>query len=104
MARITFSVTPVRFSSIILSVERSKWAGREAMIEIIVFSLKPAFTSLTTAALVSGPLPAEVWAAAWKEQINANKKAKGSVRLNRKNFMVFSPIAFDGLPLSVVLR
>src|SRR6185369_3121538 len=37
------------------SDERSKFGGLDAMIKTIVFSLKPALTSLTTSALVSGP-------------------------------------------------
>ena len=37
------------------SDERSKFGGLDAMIKTIVFSLKPALTSLTISALVSGP-------------------------------------------------
>src|SRR6185503_10948466 len=37
------------------SDERSKFGGLDEIIKTIVFSLKPALTSLTTSALVSGP-------------------------------------------------
>ncbi len=53
IARITFSVTPLRFNSIIRSGDRSKRECRLLIMEIMVFSLKPAFTSFTTEVFVS---------------------------------------------------
>src|SRR6185369_3705206 len=55
IARIIFSLTPLRFSSIRCSVSSLKLLGRLPMIVMIVFSLKPALTSLTIDAFVSGP-------------------------------------------------
>src|SRR5262249_22383573 len=55
MATMTFSLTPARLSWIMRSEERSKPGSREAIIRMIVLSLKPALTSLTTSALVIGP-------------------------------------------------
>ena len=54
IARIMFSLTPLRFRSISRSGSRLKRLARVRMMAITVFSLNPARTSLTTAALVRG--------------------------------------------------
>src|SRR5687767_2239423 len=59
---ITFSVTPLRFNSIMRSGDRSKFGMRELMIEMMVFSLKPALVSLTTEALLSACCACRDWA------------------------------------------
>jgi hypothetical protein len=53
MARMTRSETPLRFNSIRRSGDRSKRAGRERRMAMIVFSLNFARTNLTTDAFVS---------------------------------------------------
>src|ERR1044072_6700773 len=49
-----FSLTPFRLRSIMRSGDKSKRLERDSMTAMMVFSLKFAFTNLTTAALVSG--------------------------------------------------
>src|ERR1051326_8134841 len=82
MARMTFSLTPVFLSSISRSVDRSKRAGREPIIVMMDLSLKPALTSLTTAALVSGVL-LEVCAHKAVEPMR-RQRTRRRLRLNRK--------------------
>src|SRR6185369_10342525 len=55
IARMMLSFTPLRFNSMRCSVSSLKSLGRLPMIVMIVFSLKPALTSRTIAAFVSGP-------------------------------------------------
>src|SRR5690349_17797782 len=80
-----FSLTPVRFSSMSRSVERSNRAGREPIIVMIDFSLKPALTSLTTAALVSGVVLPDC--AQTKLELIRRKRTRRRLRLNRKPFI-----------------
>jgi hypothetical protein len=54
MARMMFSLTPLRFSSMSCAGSNLKSPGRLLMMAITVFSLKPARTNLTTDAFVSG--------------------------------------------------
>src|ERR1044072_8757880 len=82
MARMTFSLTPVFLSSISRSVDRSKRAGREPIIVMMDLSLKPALTSLTMAALVSGVL-LEVCAHKAVEPMR-RQRTRRRLRLNRK--------------------
>src|SRR5688500_6229810 len=70
----TFSLTPLRLSSIMRSGERSKFGMRVLMIEMMVFSLKPALVSLTTAALLSACCwPDGVWANATSERLQTRE-------------------------------
>ena len=55
IATMMFSLTPARLSWIMRSDVRSKFGILEAMMSTIVFSLKPALTSLITSAFVIGP-------------------------------------------------
>src|SRR5690349_1836728 len=90
MARITFSLTPVRLSSMSRSVDRSKRAGREAIIVMMDFSLKPALTSFTTAAFVSGAvLPV---CAQTKVEPKRRQRTRRRLRLNKKPFIIVSSL------------
>src|ERR1700754_1245512 len=92
MARITFSLTPLRFSSIILSGDRSKLGIRESIIEMMVFSLKPALASLTTEALVSG-----VFGLSWAKANGAKASITPRVTNWRTAFMIILPPTSVGL-------
>src|SRR6185503_6282649 len=95
----TFSLTPVRLSSMIRSVDKSKLTGRAAMIVIIDFSLKPALTSLTMEAFVRGAgllrgCPHD------GEQNTRRHRIRRRLRLNRKRFMMVSSSVHDDAAFS----
>src|ERR1041384_2067806 len=93
MARITLSLTPVRFRSMRRSVERSKLAGRELMIVIIDLSLKPALTSLTMAAFVKGAVLSRDCPHTRAQFIR--QRATRRLRLKIKRFMMASSSVRD---------
>src|SRR5215208_3006020 len=97
MARITFSLTPVRLSSMIRSVDKSNWTGREAIIVIIDFSLKPALTSLTIEAFVRVELSRDC--PHTRAQLIRRQRIRRRLRLNRTRFMVASSSISDDVAL-----
>src|ERR1041385_7494735 len=94
MARITLSLTPVRFRSMRRSVERSKLAGRELIIVIIDLSLKPALTSLTMAAFVKGVVLSRDCPQT-RAQFIRRQRTRRTLRLKIKRFMMASSFVRD---------
>src|SRR5712664_1107527 len=72
-----FSLTPLRFRSINLSGSRLNELGRLRIMAMTVFSLKPARTSLTTAAFVSGGCGDR-----WADEDNAAAQQTAMSRIN----------------------
>src|SRR5215217_3412214 len=85
IATMMFSPTPLRLSWIMRSDERSKLGGRDAMIRMIVFSLKPALTCFTSSAVVSGPSFLRSCACAAVAQPASKQKAMNVV--GKKDFI-----------------
>src|ERR1041385_3345538 len=90
----TLSLTPVRLSSMIRSVDKSKLTGLEAMIVIIDLSLKPALTSLTMAVFVRGVVLLRGCPHA-TEQLIRSDRTRRRLRLNEKRFMMASSSVRD---------
>src|SRR5215813_9615873 len=91
IARMTCSLTLLRFSSISRSAVSSNLLGRERMIAMRVFSLKPAWTNLITAALVSG---SEFCCAITELRLAKTQKVRSRRALNISKILVEKILTF----------